>query len=407
MGFVDALFTATSGVTTTGLTVVDTGSFLSLFGQIVLLLLIQIGGLGYMVLIVSIVYALREKPSMGASLAMRESAAGVPAASSQGFVWTVILTTFIFEASGAVILGAFWTQEFPVGKAIYFGIFHSISAFCTAGFGLFSDSFSSYQVNPIVNIVLPILSIVGGIGFFVIYDLLNQLGQAARRVRSQLSVHTKLAISTSLILMLVGTAVIFVFDTRFMPGSPGLQLVGASFQSISAATTTGFNTINIGAMSGVSLLIMILLMFVGSSPGSTGGGIKTTTFALMLSTTSAVLKEKPYINVFDRRISQEQVKKAFVIGLISVLVVCFGVLIFTIVEDFPLLSSLFEVTSAFGTVGLSTGITPSLSALGKVTLSVIMLIGRVGPLTVGLGLFGRPKSGKPVIRNAEAQIFIG
>lgn len=227
MGFVNALFMATSGVSTTGLVVVDPGSFLTSFGQIVLLLLIQVGGLGYMVFVVFIVYAIREKPSLETGLALRESLPGAPSTGMRDFARMVILVTFIFESVGAGILASFWIKQFPIGHSIWLGVFHSISAFSTAGFSLFSDSFSSYQGSPLINVVICVLGIVGGIGFFVIYDLYYQLGRAVRGVKSwPLSIHSKLAIITSVILMLAGTGIIFVFDTRLMPVPLGKQLWG-------------------------------------------------------------------------------------------------------------------------------------------------------------------------------------
>ena len=408
MGFVNALFMATSGVSTTGLVVVDPGSFLSLFGQIVLILLTQVGGLGYMVFVVLIVYAIREKPSLGTGLALQESLAGAPPAGMRGFARKVLLVTFIFESVGAAILASFWIKQFPVGQSIWLGVFHSISAFCTAGFSLFPNSLSSYQGSPLINVVIYVLCIAGGIGFFVISDLGYQLAKAVRGVRPRpLSIHSKLAIITSVFLMLAGTGIIFAFDTRSMSVPLGKQLWGAAFQSISASTTTGLTTIDIGAMSSTSLFVIIILMFIGSSPGGTGGGIKTTTFALMICSLLALFRGKNHVDIFWRRVPQDRVDKAFLTGLMAISLVCLGAFILTVTEDSSFLSTLFEVTSAFGNTGLSTGITPGLSILGKLTITVIMLIGRVGPLAVGLSLFGGPKPIIPTAKYADGEVFVG
>lgn len=404
--FINALFTATSAVTTTGLIVVDTGSFYSLFGQIVILILFQVGGLGYVTFIVLVAHVIGKKLSLRTGITLQKSLAVVSLGDMKKIVKLVIVFTFISEFVGAAILSLYWMREFSAPRSIYLGIFHSVSAFCTAGFGLFHDSFSSYQGSVVINIIISIVCIAGGIGFFVLYDIHILSGRIIRRMRPRrLSTHSKLASTLSITLMLIGVGVIFISEGKLLSPPLGYRLLSSAFQSISASTTTGFNTIDIGAMSSTSLFTVMVLMFIGASSGGTGGGIKTTTFGLMLLFLSALLRGREDINVFKRRISPETVNKAFAIGLMAILLVILDTLILTATEKASFLKILFEVVSALGTVGLSTGITSSLSILGKVIISITMLIGRVGPLAIGFSLFGKPKP--LVCRYAEGEVFVG
>lgn len=404
--FIDALFTATSAVSTTGLVVVDTGGFYSIFGQIVILVLFQIGGLGYMVFIVLMAYIFGKRVSLETEKTLQESLAGPPLGVIKKFVKAVILYTFLIEFIGAVILSLYWMREFPLSRSIYLGIFYSVSAFCTAGFGLFSDSFVSYQDSVVINTIIPCLCFAGGIGFFVLYDIHTFLGKTINHIQPRrLSIHSKLALMLSITLIVIGIAITFISESR--PSSLPLKhrLLGSTFQSITASTTTGFNTIDIGAMSSTSLFTMIVLMFIGASPGGTGGGIKTTTFGLMLLILSAQLRRREDVNLFDRRISYETINKAFAIGAMAILLVILDTVILTFTEKASFLEILFEVVSAFGTVGLSTGITPNLSTVGKIIIIITMLTGRLGPLTIGFSLFGKPK--RVDFRFAEGEVFVG
>lgn len=403
--FVDALFIATSGISTTGLTVVDIGSFYSLFGQVVLLIDFQIGGIGYMAFFVFITYILGQKLSLTRQIVAKESIAGASMWDLLRFFRVVLIFTLFFEFIGAVILSFYWMSEFSIPRSIYLGIFHSISTFCTAGFALFPNSFMPYHRSIPINMTIDILSILGGIGFYVLYDIYAWSKKNIKQKQPiRLSVHTKFAIVVTTIVLLIGTGVIFISEK--WPSSLTLvdRLLISSFQAISASTTDGFNSIDIGIMSSTGLFTLILLMFIGASPGSTGGGIKTTTLGIILISLLAQISQKE-VNIFKKRISIETVNKAYVIFLWFIIVIIIDTLILTTTEYISFHQILFEIVSALGNTGLSTGITSNLTIVGKIVLSITMFIGRVGPLTVGFSLIRRSKLIH--FRYAEGEVFVG
>jgi len=359
-----------------------------------------------MVFIALIAYhILGRKLPLRYGMMLQESLAGVPLGKAKELVKTVFLFTFLFEFIGAVILSLYWMREFSVSRAIYLGIFHSVSAFCTAGFGLFPDSFISYQGNLLVNLIISILCVAGGIGFFVLHDIYSLFVKTITHIRPRrLSIHSKLVLVLSISLVVIGVGVIFISERGLSSLPLGRRVLISAFQAISASTTTGFNTIDIGAMTNTSLFIMIVLMFIGASPGGTGG-IKTTTFGVMLLFSWALLKGKRDVNIFNRRIPTGIVNKAFVLSLMAILLITLDLVILTTTEKASFLKILFEIVSAFGTVGLSTGITSSLSTIGKIIISITMLVGRVGPLAIGFSLIGRPKWA--AFRYTEEEVFVG
>lgn len=366
--FIDSLFIAASGISTAGLSPVDIGKYYSLFGQIVLLCIFQIGGIGYMAFAVFLVYILGIELPFTAKIVARESLAGSNLRILERFFVVALAFTFIFELIGAAVLTVFWAKEFPLPKAVYLGVFHSVSAFCTAGFSVFSDSLMKYRDSYVVNLTINILSILGGIGFFVLYEFCVYLRKLIRRdYTRRMSVHSKLVLLVTLTLITCATALIF-FAEKWPQGLTWRQRLGeAGFQAISASTTDGFNTIDIGAMGMTSLFILMILMFIGASPGSTGGGIKTTTTGLILAFLFKQLKSRELrIGLFKRQIP-------------------------TATENATFQQVLFEATSALGNTGLSMGITSQLTFTGKLALIVTMFIGRIGPLTAGLFLVGRQK----------------
>ncbi|NQX44453.1 Ktr system potassium transporter B [Paenibacillus tritici] len=405
IGWLAALFTSTSAVCVTGLVVLDTGTDFSYFGQMIILLLIQIGGLGFMTFSVLIAVIMGKKIGLKERLLIQQSSNSV---TTQGVVrlsLSIFLITFIVETAGAILLALRWANELGTARSIYYGIFHSVSAFNNAGFGLWPDSLSRYVGDPLVNIVISLLFIVGGIGFTVILDLYRK-----RRWRD-LSLHTKIVLITSGLLCMAGFLVIFaieLFNTEtFSSLSWSERFWAAYFQGV-VTRTAGFNSIDIGAMLPASQFFMIFLMFVGASSGSTGGGIKTTTFAVLMLSIVSTIKGKTDVQLLKKRISQDIIFRALAVLTISLGVVLTATFLLSITEyahpkDF--LALLFEVTSAFGTVGMSMNLTQELSPLGKCIIIITMYIGRLGPLTLALAL--AQKNVKQKYRYPEDKLLIG
>lgn len=407
--FVDALFTATSAVTTTGLVVVDTGSYYSLFGQAVILLLFQVGGLGYMIFIAVALSSAFGRLPIATKMILHESLSRPTYFNAVEFSKIVISYTLFLEITCAILMSSYWIKFFPLHQAIFLGLFHSVSTFCTAGFGLFSDSFMSYRTSIFFNILIAVESFAGCIGFFVIYDLRDfikrKLSKQKRPVH--LATHTRLALTMASVLILSGMVIIFFSDFDSTGKPMGEKILETTFQAISASTTTGFNTIDIGLMSTTGLFAIIILMLIGASTGGTGGGIKTTTFGVLLISVYSLLVKRKVPHIFKRSIPVAVTNNALVIGSIAVVWMTLSVLLLTVTEGgkIPFLRVAFEAASAFGTVGLSTGITASLSTAGKLVICLSMLIGRVGPLTIGLSLLGKQKP--PPFKYATADILVG
>lgn len=403
--WINALFTATSAVCVTGLTVVDTGSYFTLFGQVVIAVLIQVGGLGFMTMSVLFALAVGKRIMLKERLIMQEALNQV---NVQGIVRvTKFLAGFAFvvELAGAAILAVRWAPLLGPGKAFYFGLFHAISAYCNAGFALFSDNLASYVSDPAVNLVITTLIIVGGIGVRVLVDISNCI--TYRRIR--LSLHSKMALSITGLLILVGTAAVFLFELPNQATigklSWGGKILSSYFQSVTARTA-GFNTLPIGDLNQITLFVLIMLMFIGASPGSTGGGIKTTTFGTILALTRSIIKGKSEVEVFHRTIPTETIAKSLTILIMSLGIVLTGTAFLLWSEPFSLMQVLFEEVSAFGTVGLSTGITPDLSAQAKIVVVLTMFLGRVGPLTLAFALTERLRK-KSQVKFPEERITVG
>lgn len=387
--FLDALFTSTSAVTTTGLIVVDTGTYYSLFGQSIILILIQIGGLGYMIFFALIYIAMKDKLSITGKKFLRESLVRTDKIEMIKFVKVIILFTFLIELTGVIVFFFYWLQYFPFAEALSQSVFHSISAFCTAGFSLFPDSLSSYGTSAAVNINTFILAITGSIGFFVLYDIYFAFKQKIRKNKiSNLTLHSKVVFIVTLILFLSGTVFLFIFEGNKFSSSFFEKFIYALFQTITASTTVGFNTVDIGLLSTPSLFIIIILMFIGGSPGSTAGGIKTTSLAAILLLTKSVLRGRTDITILRRKLSSKLNNYAVAIIVVASISITIGVLILTITENHNFIKILFEAISAFGTIGLSTGITFGLTAVGKIVIIFLMFIGRIGSLAIGLSLIG-------------------
>ncbi|RAR42002.1 TrkH family potassium uptake protein [Paenibacillus sp. MDMC362] len=402
--FIDALFTSTSATCVTGLVVVDTGTTFSSFGEIVIMLLIQIGGLGFMTMATLFALALKRRISLKDRLILQEA---MNQSSMEGIVRLirrVLLYSLIIEACGALILSIRWAFDMPIGQAIYYGVFHAVTMFNNAGFDLFGDfrSLTGYVYDPVVNVVVMFLIVSGGIGFIVLSDLIDFRNQR------RLSLHSKVVLTMTATLLLVGFIVILIFEftnPRTLGSlNWGGKFFGALFQSVTPRTA-GANTIDITGLRQATQFFIVILMFIGASPGSTGGGIKTTTFTIMVGAVIAMMRGREDIVMFRYRLAQERVLKALTIALLALLLVLTVSMILSTTEEADFLEILFETTSAFGTVGLSMGLTPDLTVFGKVLISITMFAGRLGPLTLAYAL--GPKKGKELYRHPEGKMIIG
>ena len=404
--FLDALFISTSGISTSGLTVVDIGSYYSLFGQIVLMCIFQIGGIGYMTFVVFIAYILRTQLSLNARIVAKESIATHKPHKLGSFFKKVLLYTFIFEFIGAFILAIFWSNKYSISHSIYLGIFHSVSAFCTAGFSIFPSSLMNYKTSMVVNLTIDIISILGGIGFFVLIDLYNFIYKKYKNINPRrLTVHSRMALLVTFFVILMGGIIILISEKWSVSTSSYDRILISFFQTISASTTDGFNSIDIGAMSAASLTVLMILMFIGASPGSTGGGIKTTTFGTLFVSGKSYLQGKKTVNIYGRELPLKTIIKASTLFCLFIIVVLVDVIILANTEKSSYIQTLFEIVSALGNTGLSTGITPNLTIIGKVVLTITMFIGRVGPLTIGTAFITKPKF--VLLKYPKEDIFIG
>lgn len=406
--YIDALFISTSATCVTGLSSIDIGSSFTAFGQAVLLLLIQVGGLGFMTLSTFFVYILAGRFSIKGRDMIEQSVSSQPLPYlGQLLVFTVVGTA-LFELLGGIILTWRFMGSFPLAKSVFLGFFHSISAFCNAGFSPLSDNLMSFRHDVIVNVTVMVLIVLGGLGFWVIYDLHNLSGGFRR-----LTLHSKIVLTTTFFLIASGAALISLFDwNRILAGESYLyRLLAASFQSISARTA-GYNTLEIGAMSHGSLLVLMLLMAIGASPGSCGGGVKTSTFTILLATVFSRLHSQRQLRLFGRGISEEVISKAMGIVFFWLLAVISAVMVLLMSEadiappfrETLLVQAFFESLSAIGTVGLSMGITPYLSTLGKAALIILMYVGRIGPITLAV-LIARNRN--VTFRYAEEKVIVG
>lgn len=406
--FIDALFTATSATCVTGLVVVDTGTHFTLFGQIVIITLIQVGGLGFMTMGTLFALAFRKRISLKERLILQEA---LNQGSMEGIVRLirkVLLYAFSIEGAAAVLFTLRWSFDLPFGKAFYFGIFHAISFFNNAGFDLFgsvSGPFSSltrYVGDPIVNTVSMLLIVLGGLGFIVLSDVAEY-----RRTR-RLALHSKVVLTMTGLLIVLGAIVIFVFEftnPATLGGLNGWQKMWAAFFQSVCPRTAGANTVDIGAMRQATQFFMVVLMFIGASPGSTGGGIKTTTFAILIGAVITMIRGKEDIVIFRHRLGKDRIFKAVTITLMALFMVIGVTMVLSTTEEHPFLMILFETTSAFGTVGLTAGLTTDLTVIGKILICLMMFAGRLGPITLAYAL--GPKSERELFKHPEGKITIG
>lgn len=411
LSFVDALFTSASAVCVTGLTVIDLGKDLSLTGQIITLILFQCGGLG----IITFSVVLFGLMGRGISFKGREICQATflhtPRRDFFMVVKWVLLLTATFEVLGVAILFLRFSWDYPWRRALYLAIYHAVSAFNNCGYSLFSDNFLNYQGDTIVNLTIMSLIVLGGIGFIVQYEVISQL----RGFEKRLSVHTKIVLLTTAVLIVAGTVLFYLFEMgHILKNLPvKTQILASLFQSITPRTC-GFNTVDIGQLTNPTILMLIVLMFIGASPGSTGGGIKTTSFALLLMIIWSRLRGSEDVNIFNRTVPKEILTRTIAIIFASAFSVCLITSILLLLsagENLPPAESrhffveyLFETVSAFGTVGLSMGITPKMGDLQKLAITLMMFAGRVGPLTLAFSWHARMKAG---FVYAEESVMVG
>jgi len=420
MGFLNALFTATSAVCVTGLVVVDTGTFFSTFGQVVILLLVQFGGLGIMTMATLIFLLMGKKIMLRERVVMQEALNEFNLQGVVRLTKSIILTTLIIQSIGAVILSTRFIPIYGIGQGIYFSIFHSIAAFCNAGFDLIGGfrSLTPFANDPVIVLTIGALIVLGGLGFSVLLEVYHR-----RRFRT-MSLHTKVALFVTAILIVFGAVFFYVVESGnpYTIGNPALTIPGrvlsALFQSI-VPRTAGFNTIDQNSMTDASKFMTIILMFIGASPGSTGGGIKTTTIGVVVLMILSVIKNKEDIVIFEKRLGNGISYRALTIMLISLVLVSAITMALImsevqraqaggdIGEQFSFINMLFEAVSAFGTVGLSTGVTPYLSHASRIALILTMFAGRVGPLTLALALAQNSNRSRANIRYPEDKLMVG
>lgn len=376
--FFDALFTATSAVCVTGLVVQDTATYWSYFGQFVILLLIQIGGMGVVTVAYSFALLSGRKLSFSQRNIMQEALSAPQIGGIVKLTRFVIIGTFLFELLGALVMMPVFCMDFGI-KGIWMAIFHSISAFCNAGFDLLGinakySSLTTYMENPVINITIMLLIVIGGIGFLTWSDIVKN----KHRI-SEYRMQSKVILSTTLALILIPT--IYFFLMEFSDMSLKERVFASFFQAITPRTA-GFNTVDFGILSESGIGIIILLMLIGGSPGSTAGGMKTTTVTVLFANAKAVFRRKEETDLFGRRIPNETIRTAATILILYVTLFFCGGVLMSIIEELPMITCLFETASAIGTVGLTLGITPQLGFVSRALLVFLMFFGRVGGLTL-------------------------
>lgn len=404
--FIDALFTATSATCVTGLVVFDTYTHWSLFGQLVILVMIQIGGIGLMTIIIMVFIFLKRKISLHERLILMQSAGTVRISGMVKLVKRIVTGTLICEGAGALLLAVRFIPQMGFLQGVYYAVFHSVSAFCNAGFDLMGkyepfSSLTAYETDPLVSIVIMLLIVVGGIGFLV-WDEIIRYGYYFKKY----SLHAKIVLSTTLFLIVVGTLGIFwlEYDGGLAGLSLGDKLLSSAFMSVTTRTA-GFNTMDLSSLGEAGSLFSMVLMFIGGSPGSTAGGIKTSTLAAVFFAMISMSRGQKQVTLFKRTLGVDIVKQASVIIIIYLTGILNATVLICHLEPYSLTDVLFETISAAATVGLSRGLTPSLGAVSHIILAFLMFAGRIGGLSMML-VFGEEKPQAPVQRPTEP-IIIG
>ena len=403
LSFVDALFTATSAISVTGLGVVDTGQHFTIEGKFLLLFLIQIGGLGQMTLSALLLYVLGVKMGLRQQFATREELGQTDTINIKGLVKRIVTFAIIAELIGAIFLAFKWIPEMGFYDGAGYAIFHSVSAFNNAGFSFFSDSMVSFVNDPVVTLTIALLIILGGLGFTVVLDVANH----KCRSFNKLQIHSKVMLIATPVLLLIGTLLFWFLERNNVKTLAELglwqQWMAAFFQSVSARTA-GFNSIDLGAFTHASTLVMMILMLIGAGSTSTGGGIKVSTFAIAAVATWSFLRQRDYVVIFKRTIPWQTVTKCLAIIVVSFVILVLAMFLLMITENAPFDRVMFEVVSAFATVGVTAGLTANLTETGKIIMVVVMFVGRIGPLTLAYLL---TQSKKKLLKYPEGKILAG
>ncbi len=416
ISLINAFFTATSATCVTGLIVVDTGSYFTRFGQLVILSLVQIGGLGIMTFSSLFAVLFGRKITIKGRMIMQSALNHNEGKGILYLLKNIVFLTLIFEGAGAAILFFHWRKILSgsLGETAYRAVFHAVSGFCNAGFSLFKTSLTAFRGDVLTNLVMITLIVLGGIGFFVLIDLSKLRFTPGKKeaVRNKVSLQTKIALISTLVLIgLAFTVFFFLEGENTLKGLPlGRKMLASFFQAVTPRTA-GFNTLPVAEMRPASHFFTLILMFIGASPGGTGGGIKTCTFIIFLAIWWSMLKNKSYVSIFHRTIPRLIIRRAMVIFVLAISWIFLATLLLLIAEGKIahqpgfLIKGIYETTSAFGTVGLSTGITKELSAWGRVIIIITMFVGRVGPLTLALAMT-RPEE-RRLFKYPEEKVMIG
>jgi trk system potassium uptake protein TrkH len=407
ISFVDALFTATSAVCVTGLTVKDTASYFSPTGQIILLLLFQMGGLGIMAFSTLILLVAGKRISIKDRIMIQEGYASSSIKDVKGLIRNMFVYTLIIEGIGTLFLYLHWCSQFCRAHALFKSVFHSVSAFCNAGFSLSSDSFISCRGDLWVNVILMVLIISGGLGFFVLQEIKAMSVSLVKRKKVRFSLHAKLVLTLTFVLIVGSGLFFFVTEGNLAMQDFGVKekLLASGFLAVTARTA-GFNTMDLNTLSNGSIFLLILLMFIGASPGSTGGGVKTSTVGVISAFLKSRVQAREAVNLFYRTLPIDLVTKAFMVVTLSIGVIFLAsFVLFVAQQGGAMYGVFFEVFSAFGTVGLSLGITPEFSGLGKTVIVITMYVGRIGPLTLLYAFSRRRAYGK--FGYVEESVMIG
>jgi trk system potassium uptake protein TrkH len=401
--FTDALFTSTSAVCVTGLTTVNTAAHWTAFGKIAIIILIQVGGLGIMTISTAVAMLLGRRIGLKERMVIQEATGQIQMSGLIKLVRYILAMTVIIEGIGATLLSFRFVPLYGFPRGVAFGVFHSVSAFCNAGFDIIGNSIMDYAADPLVVLTISGLIILGGIGFVVIGEIWKT------RLKSRLTLHSRLALKMTGILLLTGTMAMLLLEVgnsqTLLPLTPLGKVLSAWFHAVTPRTA-GFNTLDVSKLRPATKLLTIVLMFIGASPGGTGGGIKTTTFAVIWAGVLCAIRRREEPCLMNRRLGADLMERSLAIAMISLTLVLGTTFILIITESgHELLPLLFETTSAFGTVGLSTGVTPTLSTVGRITIILTMFMGRVGPLTVAIALATPPRGG--AVRYPEEKVIVG